>query len=265
MALVSNPYSIEKRKPMKRLRSSLTNDLFFHSIFAVLTVVALTVPLVLIGRGTLGEAVIALLYLVPVGWSAARWGQVPGICAAVAAALAFDFFFIPPFHTFTVGNLEGWLVLMIFLAVAIIVVGRIQTGLSKARASEREARFMYELSTTLAGLRTQEAVAQALAKHLQEVFQAGLVEVTISSGSPKALLAARAPADGAEKGKPDRILPILASPGMVGEICLWRGEGWLPPEDSLLLKNFASQAALSLERARLAEAEAQAGAPARGR
>ena len=67
----------------------------------------------------------------------------------------------------------------------------------------------------------------------------------------------------AQKGRPDRIIPILASPGMVGEICLWRGNGWLPPEDSLLLKNFGAQAALALERARLAEAEAQAGTPAR--
>ncbi len=246
---------------MKRQLSYITTDLFFHSIFAVLTVAATTVPLVLIGRDTLGEAVIALLYLIPVGWSAARWGQVPGICAAVAAALTFDFFFIPPFNTLTVGNLEGWLVLVIFLVVAIIVVGRIQAGLSKARASERDTRFMYELSTTLAGLRTQEAVIQALARHLQEMFQAELVEVTISSGSPKAPLVARAPAGGAQKGKPDRILPILASPGMVGEICFWRGDGWLPPEDSLLLKNFATQAALSLERARLAEAEARASVP----
>lgn len=246
---------------MKRQLSYITTDLFFHSIFAVLTVAATTVPLVLIGRDTLGEAVIALLYLLPVGWSAARWGQAPGIIAAVAAALTFDFFFIPPFNTFTVGNLEGWLVLVIFLVVAIIVVGRIQAGLSKALASERDTRFMYELSTTLAGLRTQEAVVQALARQLQEMFQAELVEVTISSGSPKAPLVARAPAGGAQKGKPDRILPILASPGMVGEICLWRGDGWLPPEDSLLLKNFTTQAALSLERARLAEAEALASIP----
>ena len=240
---------------MKKLRSSLTPDLFFHCLFSVMTVAATTVPLVLIGRSVLGEAVIALLYLIPVGWSAARWGQVPGICAAVAAALAFDFFFIPPFHTFTVGNLEGWLVLIIFLVVAIIVVGRIQTGISKARASERDAQFMYELSTTLAGLRTQEAVIQAIARQLQGMFQAGLVEVAITSGSPKAPLVARMPATGTPSGKPDMILPILASPGMIGEICIWREHGWLPPEDSLLIKNISQQAAIALERARAMEAE----------
>jgi GAF domain-containing protein len=71
------------------------------------------------------------------------------------------------------------------------------------------------------------------------------------------------PVDGLVQGKPDRVLPILASPGLVGEICLWRGNGWLPSEDSRLLKNFATQAALALERARLAEAEARANAVAR--
>ena len=242
---------------MKRMRPSLTPNLIFNCLFAILTVAASTALMVLIGREVLGEAVIALLFLVPVGWSAARWGQTPGICAAVAAALAFDFFFIPPFHTFTVGNLEGWLVLVIFLSVAIIVVGRIQSGIAKAQASERDAHFMYELSTTLAGMRTQEAVIQALARHLQELFQAALVEVVITSGNPRAPLVAKIPSTGSDNGKPDMIIPVLAAPGILGEISIWRGNGWLPTEDSLLVKNISTQAALALERSRLDEAEMQ--------
>ncbi len=68
----------------------------------------------------------------------------------------------------------------------------------------------------------------------------------------------KAPPDHVEEDKPDRILPILASPGLLGEIRIWRGNGWLPEEDSRLLQNFASQAILALERARLAEAETHA-------
>ena len=68
----------------------------------------------------------------------------------------------------------------------------------------------------------------------------------------------KAPLDHVEEGKPDRILPILASPGLIGEIRIWRGNGWLPEEDSRLLQNFTSQAILALERARLAEAETHA-------
>ena len=100
---------------MKKLRTSFSPHLLTDCLLAMLTVAVTTVILFIIGLDTLGEAVIALLYLVPVAWSANRWGQWPGIVAAFAAALAFDFLFIPPFYTFVVGRLEGWLVLVIFL------------------------------------------------------------------------------------------------------------------------------------------------------
>ncbi len=62
---------------MKRLHPSLTPEFLFDCLFAILTVAATTVPLVLIGRTILGEAVIALLYLIPVGWSARVGGRRP--------------------------------------------------------------------------------------------------------------------------------------------------------------------------------------------
>jgi K+-sensing histidine kinase KdpD len=242
---------------MKKIHLSLTPDRFFEYVFALLTVVITTIPLVLIGRDTLGEAVIALLYLVPVGWSAARWGQGPAILAATAAALTFDYFFIPPFHSFTVGRLEGWLVLVIFLVVAVIVIGRIQSSLSRANKSEKEAIFMYELSAALAGQRTQESVCHSLANQLQQMFRAELVEVSIQPGNQSAGIFTKAPPSGSSQDRPDRVLPILDSSGLVGEIRIWRGDGWLPSEDSRLLQNFATQASQALERARYAEAQTQ--------
>jgi K+-sensing histidine kinase KdpD len=47
----------------------------------------------------------------------------------------------------------------------------------------------------------------------------------------------------------------MAARDLAGEISLWRGELPLPPEDSRLLQNFATQGALALERARLTEGE----------
>ena len=240
---------------MKKINLSFSSTIFFNCIFAFLSVVILTIPMLLIGRDTLGEAVIALLYLVPVGWSAARWGQGAGVSAAVMAALAFDYFFIPPFYTFAVGRLEGWLVLIIFLVVSIVVIGRIQSGLTKAQTSEREAIFMYEMSATLAGLRTPEAVVHALATHLQLMFQAELVEVCVQPANKPESLLVKVPPDVKGSGIPDRILPILASPGLIGEIRIWRGHGWLPAEGSRLLSNLATQASQALERARLVEVE----------
>jgi two-component system sensor histidine kinase KdpD len=240
---------------MKRNRIAFSSETYINCLLAFLSVAVVTIPLMLIGRDTLGEAVIALLYMVPVGWSAARWGQGAGVCAAVTAALAFDYFFIPPFYTFAVGRLEGWLVLIIFLVVSIVVIGRIQSGLTKAQTSEREAVFMYEMSAALAGMRTQEAVVHTLATNLQLMFQAELVEVSIQPANKPESLLVKVPPEVEGSGIPDRILPILASPGLIGEIRIWRGHGWLPAEGSRLLSNLATQASQALERARLAEAE----------
>src|SRR5215208_6926479 len=131
----------------------LTPGMLTSGLKGMAIVIALTVPMWLIGRNVLGEAVISLLYLAPIAWSASKWGQLSGMSAALTAARCFDFLFIPPFYTFAVGSLEGWLVLVIFLAITIVVVGRIQDSLSKAR----EATFMYELSSALANARTQDA------------------------------------------------------------------------------------------------------------
>jgi K+-sensing histidine kinase KdpD len=237
---------------MNKNRFSFTKKLFTDSLLAVLMVMATTLLLVLFSRDTLGEAVIALLYLVPVAWSANKWGQLPGISAALTAALAFDFLFIPPFYTFAVARLEGWLVLVIFLGVAILVVGRIQDSLTKAR----QAVFMYELSSALTGLRTQEAVAHTVARYLRQLFQACLVNVIFYPENRSLSIVASEPGDGTGNGRPDRVLPLLNSWGLAGEIQIWRGAKLdLPSAESTLLQNFASQTARALERTRQVEAE----------
>lgn len=233
---------------MKRTRFAFTPTLYIDSFYAALIVAATTALLLLIGRNILGEAVIALLYLVPVIWGAARWGQGPGMAAAIAAALLFDYFFIPPFHTFTVGSLEGWLVLGIFLVVAGVVVGRIQAILARAQASEHEAMLMYELSSILAEASSRQAIVNGVARFLQQRYLASLVTISIHPKGQTDETAAYEPRDGVIKGKPDRVLALLDTWGLVGEIQIWRGEIELPAEDSRLFQSFASQVGHVLER-----------------
>lgn len=238
----------QKAYNMKKTRFAFTPTLYIHSSAAVLIVAATTLVLLLIGRNILGEAVIALLYLVPVIWAAARWGQLPGLAAALTAALLFDYCFIPPFNTFTVGSIEGWLVLGIFLAVAGVVVGRIQAILARAQASEREAVLMYELSSILAEAASQQAIVSGVARFLQRRYLAALVTISIQPKGQSLEVAAYEPQNGVLKGKPDRVLALLDAGALIGEIQIWRGEIDLPTEDSRLFQNFASQVGHVLER-----------------
>ena len=232
---------------------SLSMAYFEKVILAILTVAAATGVMFLIGRDVLGEGVIALFYLVPISWSTARWGRGPGIAAAISAGLAFNFFFIPPYYTFYIGSLEGWFLLAIFLLVAIVVVGRIQAGLSQAQAREREAVFMYELSASLAGAGTPtpQSVARILAEHIQEVYQADLVQVFVELNGHSFICAA--PLNAPDNRKPDLVIPLISPARLVGEIRLWQGEMRLPAANDRLLQNFANQGGLALERARLAQ------------
>jgi hypothetical protein len=49
------------------------------------------------------------------------WGLWPGIVAAIASVLAFDFFFVPPYYTFAVRDIQYLITLFVLLAVALLV------------------------------------------------------------------------------------------------------------------------------------------------
>jgi K+-sensing histidine kinase KdpD len=239
---------------MKKIK--LTSNLLANGLRGMLSVIAITIPMWLIGRNVLGEAVISLLYLAPIAWSASKWGQLSGVSAALTAALLFDFLFIPPFYTFVIGSLEGWLVLIIFFAIAIVVVGRIQDSLSKAR----EATFMYELSSMLTNVRTQDAVAHTVARYLRQLFQATQVNVIFQQSKQTPLIAVTELQGNEVNQKPDRILALLNAWGLVGEIQIWQGEFMsLPEEDSLLFQNFVSQTAKAFERTQNLNVEQSSG------
>ena len=220
-------------------------------VLAAGLVLGLTLLMFVIGRQTLGEAVIGLLYLLPISYSAARWGQWPGICAAVVAVLSFNFFFIPPFYTFAVDQVEGWLLLGIFLFVAVVVVGRVQSGLIQAREHEREALHLYELSTALIGVYTREAMARVIAVQVQQVFQATLAQVSFLPDQMTEGVTISMPPQTTVKAPPDRLIPIFSDAhGLLGEIRLWHS-AFSPassPANEHLLQIIASQTALALGR-----------------
>jgi hypothetical protein len=151
--------------------------------------------------------------------------------------------------------------LIIFTAVSVLIVGRIQYGLNQARTRERDAVMMYELSMVLAKLRTPEAIAHELAERIRPLSRASHVQVTLESDGDWPAVSVSEPPQGAAQSRPDRILPLLSTRGLIGEICLWRGERPLPLADDRLLQIFVTQGAQAIERVRSQAPESQAGVP----
>ena len=209
-------------------------------------------------REVLETTLIALLYLIPLGIITAFWGLGPGISSALIAFLAFNYFFIQPYYTFTVHRPTDVVILVVFLIVAVVIsqlVGRAQTGLAAATARELEATQLYELSTALTGLHDDYAIAQILAKQVQAVSRGEYVELNITGTRPFAF---HLPEIEPPNRPPELVVPIQAARGDLGEIRLWRAGLAISSAEKRLLQTFASQGALALERTWLAQAESRA-------
>ena len=209
-------------------------------------------------RDALDTTLVALLYLIPLGLITAYWGLGPGITSALATFLTFNYFFIKPYYNFSVHRPTDVVILVVFLIVAIVIsqlVGRMQASLAAATAREREATQLYELSTALAGLQDGHTIVEILAKQIQDVSQGEAVELNITGEQPFVF---RLQKSGFPTRQPEWVILIQVARGVLGEIRLWRASPALTSREKRLLQTFASQGALALERARLAQAESRA-------
>lgn len=209
-------------------------------------------------REVLDTTLVALLYLIPLGIITARWGLGPGITSALVTFLTFNYFFIQPYYTFTVHRPADVVILVVFLVVAVVIsqlVGRAQAGLAAATAREREATQLYELSTALTGLHDDHAIAQILAKQVQAVAEGEYVELNITGTHSFAF---HSPEVNSPARPTDLTVPIESARGPLGEIRLWRAAPAISASEKRLFQTFASQGALALERAWLAQAESRA-------
>ena len=223
--------------------------------------IAATTGLLWLVRDSLTGPLIALLYLLPVVFSATLWGLGPGIIAALGAFVVFNFFFTEPYFTLAVYQTQDVIELVVFLIVAMVIsqlLGQSKAGIAAATAREREATRLYELSTALAGLHHEREIAHIIARHTHETFQPARVDLSVEGKSNGGRVDVRMPQDAPDAGGPPATtLPLLTARGTQGEIRLWR-DAPLSSSEERLLRTYASQGALALERARLSQAETRA-------
>ncbi|HEU0003177.1 MAG TPA: ATP-binding protein [Ktedonobacteraceae bacterium] len=116
---------------------------------------------------------ISVAYLLIVLALASTRGMLAAVIASVVAFLSFDFFLVPPLYTFTIGKVDEWLALFIFLATA-ITTGQLASALrqraEQARRREREARILYELLRDTNREEDLERQLRIIARAVVDVF-----------------------------------------------------------------------------------------------
>lgn len=130
-----------------------------------------------------------VLLLAVLGLALAR-GLRAAVAGAFGATLAFNFFFLPPLHTFTIAEPANWVALFCFLIVAVVVsrlVLRAREEAADARKGQREIAVLYDLSIDLFTTTNRVGVlGEAAARALRSVGAegGGLVEADADSGRP---------------------------------------------------------------------------------
>ncbi len=116
---------------------------YLVAVLIVASGIAVLVPF----RAQINSTTVALAFLLIVLFVAILWRSGPALLASILAMLSFNFFFLPPFHTFTIADPQNWVALTAFF-IAALAVGQLSAR-AKQRAEEAEAgkveiRRLYE-------------------------------------------------------------------------------------------------------------------------
>jgi two-component system, OmpR family, sensor histidine kinase KdpD len=103
-------------------------------------------------RLALNPSTIGFIFLIAVLLISIWDGLVAGLVASVAATLSFNYFFLPPLHTFSIAEPANWAALAAFLFASVIasrlvVAARVQAERAERRRTELET--LYGLSVDL--------------------------------------------------------------------------------------------------------------------
>ncbi len=118
---------------------------------------------------------VALTFLLAVLIVSASWGLWYAIAFAIAATLAFNFFFLPPLGTFTIAETQNWVALFAFLATAIIasqLAERARREAHDATQRRREVERLYNFTQQLLASESVAELLNLLPRYIVEAFGA---------------------------------------------------------------------------------------------
>ncbi len=204
------------------------------------------------------NAVPALLYLLAVVAATVTGRLWPGLVAAVLSFLGLDWYFTPPVHHITVAKAEDLVALLVFLLVAALVSAALAAALEQrsiAQFRERQVRALYRISSRLLSGEHLDSVLYDLAVGLRSLYglQGTRVLVQERDGSTR-----EAAVSGDLRGLMLSV-SLRSDVTTVGRIEMAGGSpNILEGSEGEVLKTFAGQLALALERTRLGEEAARA-------
>ncbi len=240
--------------------------------------------------GRVPSEAMGLIYLAAVVTAASAFGLRVALFAATLGFLAWDFFFLPPLYSITISNARDGIALVVFILVAGLtgsLASRVRAEAQAGQARIEGLRRIAGFSRSLGEPTTEPELAAEIAR--QAAGAGGRAVVLTGEGDDLAIRAAEPPADAATvlddgswaaarwcsdrqeatgRGTATlpsaewRFLPMRTVRGLLGVVGVHMANGRFDPTAAQTLATLADQAAVALERVKLANEAARSAAMA---
>lgn len=263
---------VYKPKPVNLTKKSIP----WRAYGISLIIIALTTGINFLLFPHLSASNLIMVYLLSVTVVTLLGEMGPSILTSILSVLAYDFFFIPPYYSFTVDDAEYFFTLIVMLIVAQVIsqltlLTRRQEAI--ARLNENQTSTLYKLSRQLSNARGENDLLAAGIKYIAQVFDSDVtalmpknshLEIQVRSSEKSQIL------DEKELGVAQWVFemgqkaglgtdslsfskslyfPLLGSHGLLGVLKIYpaNAERLLSPDQIQLLEACVNQIVLALE------------------
>ena len=129
---------------------------------------------------------LGVLYVFAVLPVAVFWGIALATLVSIASMLAFNWFFLPPTHTFQLSDSANWLALAVYLLTAVVVSALAATARRRAELAElreREAAALAEEVLEAEALRRSDAIKTAVLHSVSHDLRSPLTAIVAAASS----------------------------------------------------------------------------------
>lgn len=138
-----------------------------------------------------------MVFLVLVVWSASQTGVRLSLYTAALCALSFDFFFLPPYHTFLLEGAQQWVEMLAFAASCVVVSRVAERARRQARQAEQrraDVERLYALSQEMMLYEDAQRLLHDLPQRIDRIFALNGVVLYVSDQGRFYTSTAEAPA-----------------------------------------------------------------------